>query len=90
MAKENCDNSKLKELYHKLTSGFESGRQFNVSYRIRDYELGRSETENLEIFLKKSKRIIVLLTRNYVKSDYHFKEFKHLTYILNSEGHQNR
>ena len=88
--KDKCDNNILKELYHKLTSGFESGRQFNVSYRIRDYELGRSETENLEIFLKKSKRIIVLLTRNYVMSDYHYKEFKHLTYILNSEGYQNR
>ena len=84
--RDETDNEILSELTHKLENGFDSGRQFSVAYRVRDYIAGKKETENLERLLKTSERTIVLLSKNYINANYHLNELQQVA----SHGLQNR
>ena len=68
------DNEIHFEIYKRLTTG-SLGRTFKIASK-ENYLTGILESINLQEFVQSSKRIIVLLSKHFLDSEYHINEFK--------------
>ena len=71
------DESVLHDLFTNLTNG-SIGKTYNVASKTKDYLPGILEFTNLRNFTENSKKIIVLLSNSFLKSNYHINEFRQI------------
>ena len=72
----------LHDLLSNLSHG-SLGKTYNVASKTKDYLPGILEHTNLRHFTENSKKIIVLLSNSFLKSNYHINEFREMAAMHN-------
>lgn len=72
----------LHDLLSNLSHG-SLGKTYNVASKTKDYLPGILEHTNLHHFTENSKKIIVLLSNSFIKSNYHINEFREMAAMHN-------
>ena len=52
------------------------GTNYAFTYELRDYDLGKKNSENLRYFLDRSRKIIVIISKHFLESDYYSHDLK--------------
>ena len=52
------------------------GTNYAFTYELRDYDIGKKNSENLRYFLDRSRKIIVIISKHFLESDYYSHDLK--------------
>ena len=67
----------LAEILEKLNNDTsENNSNLDVAYELRDFEIGKNDSEQLKYFLKISRKIIIIISKDFLYSNTRIEDFK--------------